>query len=185
MTTMKKNSVIDVSDLLEQVKELRKRLSKESDVGGVLISTSFLEACLASLLRVHFVKSSVTEKLLNPTSGTLGTFSSKCDVAYCLNLILKETYQDLAIIGQTRNIFAHNHLKASFKDGDVREICSKLNAPNDYLEANQDQSNYNDVKEYFESPKNRFIYTVSSISDLLMKETLSKKSRNIRNGRSV
>ena len=178
MTTMKKNSVIDVSDLLEQVKELRKRLLKESDVGGVLIYTSFLEACLASLLGMHFMKSKVTEKLLNPTSGTLGTFSSKCDISYCLGLILKETYQDLTIIGQTRNIFAHNHLKASFGDDDVCEICSKLKAPSCYLDANKDQSNYDDVKEYFESPKNRFVYTVSSISDLLLRETLAEKAKN-------
>ena len=182
---MKKKSVIDISDLLEQVKELRKRLSKESDVGGVLLSTSFLEACLASLLRAHFKKSRVTENLLNPTSGTLGSFSSKCEVAYCLSLILKTTYQDLVIIGQTRNIFAHNHLKASFNDDDVRQICCKLKAPSDYLESNQDQSNFDDVKEYFESSKNCFIYTVSCISDLLMKETLSEKNKNKENGGNV
>ena len=72
---MKKKTVINISVLFEQVKELRNRLSKESDVGGVLISTSFLEACLASLLREHFKKSSVTEKLLNPSSGSLGSFN--------------------------------------------------------------------------------------------------------------
>ncbi len=181
-TTMKKKSVINISELLEQVRELRNRLSKESDVGGVLISTSFLEACLASLLREYLKKPSVTEKLLNPISGSLGSFNSKCDVAYCLDLIMKTTYQDLLIIGQTRNLFAHDHLKGSFNDEDVRKICGELNAPNDYLDANQDQSNFEGVKEYFGSPKNRFIYTVSCISDLLMKETLSIKSRNNGNG---
>ncbi len=169
---------VDVSNLFKDAKKLQERLSKESDVGGVLISTSFLENCLASLLRVHFAKSKVTDKLLNPTSGTLGTFSSKCDVAYCLNLILKETYQDLGFIGQTRNHFAHNHLKASFNDDYVREICCKLKAPNDYLEANQNQSNYEDVKELFQIPKKRFIYTVNSLREHLMIETLSIESRN-------
>lgn len=184
-TAMKKKTVINVSDLLDQVKELEKRLSKESDVGGVLISTSFLEACLASLLQEHFKKSSVTEKLLNPTSGTLGSFSSKCDVAYCLDLIVKTTYRDLSIIGQTRNLFAHDHLKVSFNDDHVRKICGELKSPNNYLDANQDQSNLDDVKEYFEKSKNRFIYTVSSISDLIMKTTLSEKSRNNRNDGNV
>ncbi len=174
---MKINSVIDVSDLHEQVKELRKRLLNESDLGGVLISTSFLDACLASLLQVHFVQSSVTDKLLNPTSGTLGTFSSKCDVAYCLNLIIKETYKDLILIGQIRNIFAHNHLKSSFEDKKVHEICSKLNFPTNYLQSSCKQSNYSDVEQYFENPKNRFIYTVNCISDLLLKSIISKKSK--------
>ena len=95
---MKKKSAINISNLLEQVKELRKQLWKESDVGAVLLSTSFLEACLASLLRAHLKKSDVTEKLLYSTSGTLASFSSKCDLAYCLSLILKTTYQDLLSI---------------------------------------------------------------------------------------
>lgn len=169
--------MIIVADLLDQVKELRERLIKESDVGGVLISTSFLEACLASMLQAYLKKSSVTEKLLNPISGTIGNYSSKCDVAYCLDLILKTTYQDLVIIGQTRNLFAHDHLKGSFNDDDVRKICAKLNSPNEYLKANQEQTNIDDLDEYFENPKNRFVYTVSYISDLLMKKTLSEKSR--------
>ncbi|MBV2138605.1 MAG: hypothetical protein KUF79_17495 [Candidatus Thiodiazotropha sp. (ex Ctena orbiculata)] len=174
---MNKKIVINVSDLLEQIKDLSTRLSKESDLGGVLISTSFLDACLTSLLHAHFRKSSVADKLLNPTSGTLGNYSSKCDVAYCLDLILKTTYQDLVIIGQTRNLFAHDHLKGSFNDDDVRTICAKLNSPNEYLKANQEQTNIDDLDEYFENPKNRFVYTVSCISDLLMKKTLSEKSR--------
>lgn len=181
---MKKNLVIDISNLLEQVKELRKRLWKESDVGGVLLSTSFLEACLASLLRAHLKKSGVTEKLLDPTSGTLASFSSKCDVAYCLSLIVKTTYQDLLIIGQTRNIFALNHLKAGFNDDDVSQLCGKLKAPSDYLETNKDKSNFDEVKEYFETTKNRFIHTVICISDLLMKETLSENNKNKGNGNS-
>ena len=85
---MKKKSAINISNLLEQVKELRKQLWKESDVGCILLSASFLEACLASLLRAHLKKSGVTEKLIDPISGTLASFSSKCDVAYCLSLIL-------------------------------------------------------------------------------------------------
>ncbi|MEW7988356.1 MAG: hypothetical protein AB2799_21405 [Candidatus Thiodiazotropha sp.] len=71
---MEKKTVIIVADLLDQVKELRERLIKESDVGGVLISTSFLEACLASMLQAYLKKSSVTEKLLNPISGTIGNY---------------------------------------------------------------------------------------------------------------
>lgn len=98
-------------------------------------------------------------------------------MAYCLDLILKTTYQDLVIIGQTRNLFAHDHLKGSFNDDDVRKICAKLNSPNEYLKANQEQTNIDDLDEYFENPKNRFVYTVSYISDLLMKKTLSEKSR--------
>ena len=52
--------VIDNSNLLEQVKDLRERLWKGSDVGAVMLSTSFLEACLVSLLRAHLKKSGVT-----------------------------------------------------------------------------------------------------------------------------
>ena len=103
----------------------------------------------------------------------------RCGLLFRLNS--KTTYQDLLILGQTRNLFAHDHLKGSFNDEDIRKICGELNSPKFYLDANQDQSNLEDVKEYFESPKNRFVYTVSCTSDLLMKNTLSIRNRKIGN----
>lgn len=96
---MSKPIKIYIGDLLEQVKKVRDQLEKESDTGGVLIATSFIDACLTSLLRAFFKKSKITEKILNPTSGSLGTFSAKCDITYCLNLILKDTYKDLITLG--------------------------------------------------------------------------------------
>lgn len=169
---------VTISNLLKDVKTVSKQLLHESNIGGVLLSTSFIDSCLFSLLKAYLLQSKVTNKLLTQGGGTLGTYSSKCDIAYCLRLINKETYSDLIKIGEIRNIFAHNHLVTNFSSDHISKCCNSLKAPKYYLDANLEQDNYNDLQLYYSDPKNQFIYTVSSISDLILRHSLSIKARD-------
>ena len=95
----------------------------------MLISTSFLDQCLASILGNFFIKSDTAKKLLDPGSGTLGTFSARADLCYCLDLISKELYQNLRTVAEIRNRFAHSHFFLSFEDSEVAELCNNLAFP--------------------------------------------------------
>ena len=172
---MSKNNVIDPGDLLSQSKEIYKDLNNESDIAVVLIATSFIDTTLDSLLRYTFIKSRVTEKVLNSNSGVLGTFSAKCDTGYCLGILDKDIYKDLIKLGEIRNIFAHNHLETHFNNSDIKTLCAQLIRTKDIIDGHRESDNYEDIKKSFEIPRNSFIVTVVMIINLLLLKGLSMK----------
>jgi DNA-binding MltR family transcriptional regulator len=102
---------------------------EEPDMACVLIGTSYLEQTLASLLERFFIKGNTVKKLLNPGGGTLGSFQSRADVGYCLGLIPKSLYQNLRVVGEIRNKFAHSYLSLSLDDPEIAGMIEKLTFP--------------------------------------------------------
>ena len=85
---MGKKIKVPVEQLSEETKALFDVLNEERDLAVILIATSFLDACLKSLLEQCLLESGVTEKLLSH-SGALGAFSARADLCYALGLIPK------------------------------------------------------------------------------------------------
>jgi len=170
--------LVDV--LCKDVRKLADTLNNESDVVVVLVGTSFLETTLGSLLQHHFAKSCVTERLLSPR-GALGTFQGKMDTAYCLGLISKRRFQDLGVIAEIRNKFAHSHLELSFQQPEVFDLCQKLQYP-DWKVVDK---NGNEVAEeekpgflkLSQNPINRFKMTVIMFANEILMSTLSKATK--------
>jgi DNA-binding MltR family transcriptional regulator len=100
-----RRSIVPVEKLSEETRQLFDVLNKESDLACVVIGAAFLDTALASLLAQKLLASSVSDKLL-ATSGVLGSFAARADLAYCLSLIKKEHYQDICVVGEIRNQFA-------------------------------------------------------------------------------
>lgn len=86
----KKISAIENSS--KQSKALYDAVNNEPDLPCVLISTSFLDQCLTSLLERFFIRSNIAKNMLDAGRGVLGSFSSRADLSYCLNLIPKTLY---------------------------------------------------------------------------------------------
>ena len=120
-----KRLVVPVEQLSAETRQLSDVLNNESDLACVVIGAAFLDAALASLLGQKLIDSSVSRKLLD-TNGALGSFATRADVAYCLGLISKTLYQDIGLVAQIRNRFAHHHLQLSFRDDTVRSLCDTL-----------------------------------------------------------
>jgi DNA-binding MltR family transcriptional regulator len=156
-----------------QVQDL---VAKETDVGGVLIITSYIDSCLERVLRSTLKKGNTLDNLLK-SGGALSTFSSRCDLCYVLGLISKEFYNDLKKISEIRNTFAHHHLTANFENEKVKNNCNELKMPDNYLYASNTQSNIIELTQCFKSPKVRFSYTAFSAIDLLVKLKISVMSR--------
>jgi hypothetical protein len=113
-------------ELSPQTHKLCDVINEEPDLPCALICASFLDECLASLLRKALVQSRTAEKMLDVRGGILGEFSARSGMAYSLGLITKGMYQNLMIIAEIRNLFAHSHLMMTFGDPLVSERCCGL-----------------------------------------------------------
>lgn len=172
----------EVEKLSEESKHLYDVINDESDLACVLIGTSYLDYALASLLKRHFLDSAVAPKLLEPPRGILSSFSSRCDIAYCLGLISKGLYKNLEIIGQIRNTFAHQYLSLKFDNPEIGIFIQKLTFPR---LAQSVYVGYDDVEQrrqepfkQFTAPRNKFSLTVVLMVNHLLMAGLAAQHRS-------
>ena len=125
---MKKWQPRKLDRLSKDNKKVLDVLNQGSDLSCVLIGASYLSEFLASTLSAIFIKTTIASKLLDPQRGAIGGFSPRADLAYCLDLIRKNTYQDLLKIAEIRNRFAHGYLELNFGDPVIQKACEKLQA---------------------------------------------------------
>lgn len=118
----------ELETLSHQTQALIEVINNEPDMACVLITGSFLDQCLASLLYRYFIKSNTANNLLS-FKGNLGTYSSRVNLCYCLGLITKGMRQNLDIIGEIRNLFGHTHLMLDFSNQEIKSLCDKLTFP--------------------------------------------------------
>lgn len=111
-------------DFWEETGKVYEILNDGQDIACALIGAAYLDALLGSLLKEHFVQGETAENMLNV--GVLSEFKARADLAYCLKLVTKEDYQDLAKIAEIRNEFAHSHLGLDFGNGVVAKKCGEL-----------------------------------------------------------
>ena len=140
--------------------------NNEPDLPAALVTTSYLDAGLRTLLAAFFRESSVANRLLDSTRGALGTFASRADLAYALGLIPKPLYQDVMRIAEIRNKFAHTHLEVTFDSDDVRGLCAELH----YLETLSREASA-DLRALFDAvlpPRARFLASAVVISHRIM-----------------
>ncbi|MER9074261.1 hypothetical protein NKH80_15800 [Mesorhizobium sp. M0904] len=91
----------------------------------ILIATSFLDACLKSILGNHFLEGSTSERMLGHT-GILGALSARGDLCYVLGLIPRVGTTTYGKFAEIRNTVAHHHLQLSFDDEDIAKQCNEL-----------------------------------------------------------
>src|SRR2546430_4966402 len=136
---MKRKPIPEVEQLSEESKHLYDVLNNESDLACVLIATSYLDYALASLLKRRFIKSSLANKLLDSPRGPISTFSARYDLAYCLGLIPAGLRQNLEIVGNIRNSFAHDYLSLTLEADDIAQLVRSRSE--EYTSELQSQSN--------------------------------------------
>lgn len=102
---MAKGLRIPTEQLSEETQQLYDVLNNEKDLAVILIASSFLDACLRSLLEKKLLEGSVSDRMLSH-KGVLGGMSARADLCYALGLLPKRAYQDLGAIAEIRNIVA-------------------------------------------------------------------------------
>lgn len=84
----------------------------------VLVSAAMLDRELMKLLLTRMGQLS-DKRAVRIFNGPLGRFAAKVDVAYAFELIDEELYQDLTVIRNIRNEFAHSTTDISFASPEV------------------------------------------------------------------
>lgn len=163
---MTKRTLVPVERLSDETQSFYDVLNNESDLPAVLITASYIDACLGAILKKFFLDNSTSANLLNPKVGSLGTFGSRSDACYCLGLIDKRIYQDLLVIAEIRNLFAHHHLALSFAVPEVAQQCERLSYVAQQRNGNTDVPLL-DAK-HLRTPRDRFVISAVIISQRLL-----------------
>jgi DNA-binding MltR family transcriptional regulator len=100
-------------------------MESESDRGVALLAVAFLDDVLDLLLRATFVNDpDAVNRLIGP-GRPLESFGSRAHIAYCMGLLGADVYNDINLIREIRNDFAHRQ-PTNFEQGDIRLKCTKL-----------------------------------------------------------
>ena len=100
-------------------------LNKESERGAVLISVSYLESQLKSIIAAYLCPGKAAKILLDDFNGPLGTFGARSHAAAALGLVTDQEYRELQMLGKIRNEFAHRH-RTTFSDQSIIDRCRNL-----------------------------------------------------------
>ncbi|MDC4204581.1 MAG: MltR family transcriptional regulator [Candidatus Manganitrophus sp.] len=172
---MTKRTLLPAESLSADTQAFFDVLNNEPDLSAVVISAAYIDACLAALLEKFFVASAVSAKVLDSRSGSLGSLSSRADACYVLGLVSKPLYQDLLVLAEMRNQFAHHHLSLSFASPELSESCSRLMYPVMLKNGNTDEPLY--TPGQLRNPRDRFTMTVVLISQRLLLTALGTQKR--------
>lgn len=127
--------------LYEDFNEFRRSLSDETDRGCALMAAAYLDEALKTLFREVLVQDNKIVNELFSTTGPIGTFSSRIDLAYVMGLIGKRFHRDLHLIRKIRNDFGHTAKKIDFTTASIKARCQEL---------------YNDGYERDAEPRRKF-----------------------------
>jgi hypothetical protein len=96
----------------------------------VMTTVAILEYQLERALKttLHHLNASMNKRLFEGY-GPLSTFAAKIDVAYVLNTISKDTYDELIKIKAIRNKMAHSRTSLSLDVDPMRPLFDKLKRP--------------------------------------------------------
>jgi DNA-binding MltR family transcriptional regulator len=149
-------------------------LNEGTDVSVVVVAVSFIDACLASLLGKRLRKGSSTViQMLDPTSGPIGSFSARANLAYALTLIDKPIHHDLGVLAELRNVTAHHHFELTFSSPDVIKHCERLTFLDSLSDPKFEGSLFGAA--VVSHPRNRFSMTAVMITNHLLLAALGTK----------
>ncbi len=128
--------------------------NRETDRGLAIASVCYLDDMLEKLIRVAYRKDPRI-KILFKNNQILQPFYNKVCIAYFSGLIPEAVYDDLKLVGEIRNKFAHSVLQIlSLSDVSIAQKIDKLK-----------QLPADSKKEY--SPRLKFLLIIVHIGSLL------------------
>ena len=165
--------------LSKEVDKLYHVLNEEDDYPCIILSTSFLEQALGTLLASRMVKCEQTTSLLEP-SGPLGMLGARANAAYCLELIPYKMWKNIDTIRKIRNDLAHSYFSKDFTDQSVRDLCMNLNLYNSTTVISIGSDNKDTLDSSLENdPRNRFTYVVVIMANIILLTALNESSKEL------
>lgn len=111
----------------EFTKILNDAIGDPSDRAAVVTVVALLEGALKVYLATKFImhEQEGQNDLFGP-GGPIRDFSAKIKAGFALGLFGPLTREDLHIIREVRNSFAHSMVPISFENDDVKNVCSRI-----------------------------------------------------------
>ncbi|MFY9895886.1 MAG: MltR family transcriptional regulator [Xanthobacteraceae bacterium] len=108
--------------------EISEQLKQKNDRGVAITCAASVEDRLRWLIETKFIDglSETKKDRIFTGLGPLSSFLAKTEIAFALGLIKPEVREQLQIIGQIRNKFAHNFRRVRFSDPKIAEMCERL-----------------------------------------------------------
>ncbi len=155
-------------DELEALKTKFKDLLKgESDRGLALVGHAYLDDALDEFLHAYFLDDPEVVRQLLRQGGPIGSFKTRCDLAYALGLLGPDMFSDLDQIREIRNEFAHRYSSLDFSTSPAFDRCQNLKIPN-----------LNDPEKKW-APRDRFIMAVSLLASHFLSQMKKTPHREV------
>lgn len=113
----------------EDIRGFAEEFARETDRGAAVLAVAFLSEWLRKRIASFLVDDSEKVDELLEDRAPLGGFYSRIGASYCMGLIGKDEYDDLHIIREIRNEFAHEPPGLSFSHEWVKDKCRELQLP--------------------------------------------------------
>lgn len=103
-------------------------LLEKSHQAAALTGAAYLDHALQVLFLAAMrpLNSDQRARMFSGPNAILGTTSAKIYMAYAMRLIAEQTFRDLLLINDIRNVFAHTLHDVTFETNEIALDCSKL-----------------------------------------------------------
>lgn len=144
-----------MAKIMEDRRKVFDESLRGSDRDVAIVAACLIDNLLERILKSYFIKSSGVNRLFK-NEHILQTYHAKVNIAHFSGLIPGFLYDDLLLIGRTRNKFAHKlDSKISFMDAEISKLVKDFKL--------KPKSADDDIKNI----RVKYIATVSAISSLL------------------
>jgi hypothetical protein len=147
---------------------------RASDRAAVIVSVAYLDEILLRRVQIATIEDKDCRHKLFKPSGPLGPFQNRVDLGYLLRMYSKEARDDLRLIGEIRNRFAHFAGVSDFSDKENRQKCERLTAYERVLGASPIPHSFPSRPFDQATARKHFIDNVSTIANLLSQQTEGK-----------
>jgi hypothetical protein len=150
----------------EEFKDFLAELSGSGHRAAALVAGAMLETDLTKVLKAQFAH--LTESEINDlfgSSGPLYSFSNKIKFAYALRLISSQFRDDLDVLREIRNAFAHSQRPLNFEIQEIGAMCRRLKSMD--IEKGYD---LNDLDKVNVDNRTRYLACALHIAVAILKE---------------
>jgi hypothetical protein len=107
-------------------REAHREIEESHDRAAAVVAAAFVEDRLATALKARLHQDETITDNMFRSSGPLGTFKAKIDLAYLVGLCSKQAHSDLEIIRRIRNEFAHELTTKTFENQRVKDLTTNF-----------------------------------------------------------
>jgi len=115
----------DPKDLEEITRSLHE-LNTQSDRAAAIVGAAILDIALTHALKRYLHDWPKVTKRLFSINGAVGNLGPKIDLALLIGLVGEDAYNDLVIVKEIRNKFAHGLDVSDFKSDPIAALSNKL-----------------------------------------------------------